>query len=286
MEIHNTTIHKKPILEKVVLPLPNLQEENFTIVEIEEQNTESNENTAIVLAKEKKNKAQMPIWNTVHSLFYALQWSQFKRQLTKEALSAMGKRHWGKATVGTTAMVALMTWNSQNNNNLPSYQVAQTTLPASVAISILPQENIVLSEAAKENYITRFSAVAKGEMQKFGIPASVILGLAILHSNYGASELAQAGNNHFHIACDENHLAEGISGRGTYDNQCYTHYQNAWTSFRANSLQLNAEAFQELKKIAKNDYKIWVSGLQKMNHPQSEELLNIIEKHKLYSIDN
>lgn len=122
-------------------------------------------------------------------------------------------------------------------------------------------------------------------MNKFGIPASVILGLSILHSNYGVSELAQTGNNHFHITCTDNHLAEGITGRGMHEGECYIHYQNAWTSFRANSLKLNAEHFEELRAVAGKNYEVWVSGLQKMGLQEADNLLEIIEEHQLYQFD-
>ena len=253
--------------------------------EIDAQSTESTTENAIVIAKKtKRGQQQISVKHIFQSLFYSMQWSQLKRQLNKEAFIGMAHRHWKKGLGGAAVLVLCSNLNFGGGPGTPatlnpyagSQEMDMTTRSAAV---------VLVSEAAKENYIARFSGVAQGEMKKFGIPASVTLGLAILHSNYGASELAQQGHNHFHITCDDNHLAEGITGRGMEEGACHIHYQNAWTSFRANSLKLNAEHYQELKAIAGQDYQIWVSGLHKMGYPEADHLLPIIEQHQLYEFD-
>lgn len=270
-----------------------MTEELIDLLEIEAQNTETVSETDIVLAKETKAPRKLSFKYIFQSLFYALQWRQLRRQMTKEALGGMAKRHWPKAIAVAVVIVlfnldfgnkaipnsqAGMLLYSNYQEPVTNYNVPNTEFNASTT-------TVALSDEAKENYIARFVGVAQGEMKKFNIPASVILGLSILHSNYGASELAQIGHNHFHITCNDNHLAEGITGRGTYEDECYIHYQNAWTSFRANSLKLDAEPFKELKSVAGNDYVVWVSGLQKMGLQEAEHLLEIIEKHELFEFD-
>ena len=144
---------------------------------------------------------------------------------------------------------------------------------------------MVVSEQAAENYIARFSEVAQGEMKKYGVPASIILALAIANSNYGTTAVAQTGHNHFHITCNMNHLSEGLVGQQQEDETCYSHYENAWTGFRANSLLLTSAPLVELKEVAQNDYQIWASGLEKMQYPNAEKLISIIEKHELFDFD-
>lgn len=274
-----------------------MKEELIDLLEIEAQNTETVSETDIVLAKETKEFEKLSFKYIFQSLFYAVQWRQLKRQMTKEAVVGMSKRHWSKALAVAVVIVLFnldfsskATANSQAGMLLYSnnYQepVTTTTTNNNTNNDVMVSSNMAaLSDEAKENYIARFADVAQGEMKKFGIPASVVLGLSILHSNYGVSELAQVGHNHFHITCTDNHLAEGIIGRGTYEEECYIHYQNAWTSFRANSMKLNAAPFKELKTVAGNDYVIWVSGLQKMGLEEANHLLEVIETHKLYEFD-
>lgn len=276
-----------------------MKEELMDLLEIETQNTETVSETDIVLAKEIKEPQKLSFKYIFQSLFYAVQWRQLKRQMTKEAMMGMSKRHWPKA-IGVAVVIVLfnLDFSSEANPNSQAGMLLYSNYPEPVAVhddGIMTNElrtrsgnqshMAALSDEAKENYIARFSDVAQGEMKKFGIPASVILGLSILHSNYGVSELAQVGHNHFHITCTDNHLAEGITGRGTYDEACYIHYQNAWTSFRANSMKLNAAPFKELKTVAGNDYIVWVSGLQKMGLQEADHLLEVIETHELYEFD-
>lgn len=270
-----------------------IKEELVDLVEIEPQNTETVSETNIVLAKETRAPQKLSFKYIFQSLFYAFHWQQLKRQMTKEALLGMSKRHWPKA-IGVAVVLLLfnLDFSSKATTNSQAGMLLYADYPEPVIRDDRMQDDLVepssmlaLSEEAKENYIARFTDVAQGEMKKFGIPASVILGLSILHSNYGVSELAQVGHNHFHITCTDNHLAEGIIGRGTYEEECYIHYQNAWTSFRANSIKLNAAPFKELKTIAGNDYIIWVSGLQKMGLAEADHLLEVIEAHELYEFD-
>jgi hypothetical protein len=272
-----------------------MKEELMDLLEIELQNTETVSETDIVLAKETREPQKLSFKYIFQSLFYAIQWRQLKRQITKEAMLGMSKRHWPKA-IGVAVVVVLFNLDFSSQTTADSqagmllyanYQEPVATATFAANNDLIASTNMAaLSDEAKENYIARFADVAQGEMKKFGIPASVILGLSILHSNYGATELAQVGHNYFHITCTDNHLAEGIVGRGTYDEECYIHYQNAWTSFRGNSMKLNAAPFKELKSIAGNDYVVWVSGLQKMGLQEANQLLEVIETHKLYEFDN
>lgn len=271
-----------------------IKAELMDLSEIETQNTETVSETDIVLAKETRTPQKLSFKYIFQSLFYAMQWRQLKRQMTKEAMLGMSKRHWSKA-IGVAVVILLfnLDFSSKASANSQAGMLLYSNYPEPVLASdgmndeLIASHNMAaLSDEAKENYIARFSDVAQGEMKKFGIPASVILGLSILHSNYGVSELAQVGHNHFHITCTDNHLAEGVTGRGTYEEECYIHYQNAWTSFRANSIKLSAARFKELKAVAGNDYRIWVSGLQKIGLQEADNLLEVIEIHGLYEFDN
>ncbi|HMR19663.1 MAG TPA: glucosaminidase domain-containing protein, partial [Sphingobacterium sp.] len=49
------------------------------------------------------------------------------------------------------------------------------------------------------NYIDRYKSIAQQLMQESGVPASVILAVAIHESAYGNSRIARHLNNHFGI---------------------------------------------------------------------------------------
>jgi len=70
---------------------------------------------------------------------------------------------------------------------------------------------IVHKKASQQqiNYIQRFAKVAKSEMDKYGIPASIKLAQGLLESQAGASRLATKNNNHFGIKCFSKNCKKG-----------------------------------------------------------------------------
>lgn len=270
--------------------LPIIIEERIELVEA--QHTESPEEKALVIAKESVKKSPFSIKPLLQSLFYAVQWPQLKRQFTKEALLTNTKRHWVKvAVVGTFFYCTQITFNTPSTHStaavLPSVMrsvpAANPVLPtvASEAQALVPVTTV--SVAAKEQYIARFISVAQGEMKKFAIPASVILGLSIIESNYGTTPLAQSGHNYFALSCANNPLAEGIVERAVYDQTCYVHYINAWTSFRANSMRLDKPVFNALK-VGKS-YHAWAMALEAEGLVEAASLIGLVERHNLSQYD-
>lgn len=124
-----------------------------------------------------------------------------------------------------------------------------------------------LDAAAVKNYIKRFSRVAIAEMQKYGIPASVKMGQAILESKAGAA----AG-----VAAENNHFGGPLSGKT---------YTSAWENWRSHSLLLKEsmpEAFENGKS-----YKKWSQALKAYNNDRNytNHLLQVIEAYQLYLLD-
>lgn len=130
-------------------------------------------------------------------------------------------------------------------------------------------------------YIKRFAQVAQDEGRKYQIPAEVVLGLAILASEFGTADYARYGQNETGILCNWNPLTEGITGQGDYGNFCFTHYETSWASFRANSMRLSNKAYEELHKQAAGNYLAWASGLEKLGF----EALNFSAHSLIYVID-
>ncbi|PHN07174.1 glucosaminidase domain-containing protein [Flavilitoribacter nigricans] len=134
-------------------------------------------------------------------------------------------------------------------------------------------------------YIERFGRVARSEQKKFGIPASIILANALLHSQAGKNESSSRTNNHFGLACTDDWIGE----KWEKDGDCYRVYENAWTSFRDHSFFLTTGTFADLRRLDSKDYKGWAKAMEKKEYTKSDDLadqlIEVIEKWRLYEID-
>lgn len=140
-------------------------------------------------------------------------------------------------------------------------------------------------------YVKRFSKVAKTEMEKFGIPASITLAQGLLESNVGASRLATRNNNHFGIKCFSKRCGKGHCSNFTDDSHkdFFRKYRSAWESYRAHSKLLTAKRYSKLYKLKKNDYKGWATGLKKAGYATdpkyAEKIIALIEDLNLNQYD-
>ena len=132
-------------------------------------------------------------------------------------------------------------------------------------------------------YIKRFDRVAKSEAKKFGIPAAVILGNALLNSQAGTAPWAKQGrNNHFLLPCTKDWKGDSKS----YDGRCLRQYDNAWTSFRDHSFFVTTGPYTDLRQLPKNDLEAWAEALEDKKYSQQEEgyaqqLLSVIRSYQL-----
>ena len=141
--------------------------------------------------------------------------------------------------------------------------------------------------AVIQRYIDRFDQVVINEREKFGIPSSIILANALLHSQAGTTKWsAKNSNNHFALPCTSD-------WRGATKNDgssCFRLYENAWTSFRDHSLYITTGAFTALTKHSSTDYKSWANGLEAngfLKEPElAKQLIRTIEKYELYRLDD
>ncbi|MFT4761512.1 MAG: flagellum-specific peptidoglycan hydrolase FlgJ [Paraglaciecola sp.] len=134
-------------------------------------------------------------------------------------------------------------------------------------------------------YLERFANVAINERKKFGVPSSIILANALLHSTSGRNDLAHNGNNHFAMACD----ATWTEDRGDYHGQCFRHYDNAWSSFRDHSNYVTTGRFLSMRQLSSIDYKAWAVGLEREGFSSEPDLagklVQLIEEFQLYELD-
>lgn len=128
-----------------------------------------------------------------------------------------------------------------------------------------------------EAYIDKYSKIAKSEMEKFGIPASITLAQGLIESASGTSPLAVGYNNHFGVKnFDKN---KRTTGAPYHDDCCksrkcknpdyFRKYFSVWESFRHHSQFLKkGERYQFLFKST--DWKHWASGLDKAGYATAD----------------
>lgn len=141
------------------------------------------------------------------------------------------------------------------------------------------------------DYIKRFSPVAKAEMKKFGIPASITLAQGLLESDAGGSRLARKANNHFGIKCFSKSCRKGHCLNFTDDSHkdFFRNYNNVWESYRAHSLFVQRKRYAHLLDLKPSDYKGWAKGLSKAGYATdkryADKLIDLIEILKLHQYD-
>jgi len=142
----------------------------------------------------------------------------------------------------------------------------------------LPQ----IEESIKHDYLKRFAKVVIEERRKFGIPSSILLATALLHSQAGERSIATTANNHFAIRCS----ADWTGPVSKQSAACYRKYENAWMSFRDNSLYLSTGKFASLQPIDAMDYQTWAKQLEANDYSEFDNFAaQVIELIQLYGLD-
>ncbi|TDO96527.1 glucosaminidase domain-containing protein [Flavobacterium sp. 245] len=139
-------------------------------------------------------------------------------------------------------------------------------------------------------YILQFKDIAIGNMQKYGIPASIILAQGILESGAGKGDLAVEANNHFGIKCHKDWLGESVRHDDDAEQECFRKYTEAAESYRDHALFLvGKNRYATLFTYEKDDYKAWAKGLRAAgyatdpNYP--DKLISYIERYNLHQYD-
>jgi flagellum-specific peptidoglycan hydrolase FlgJ len=139
-------------------------------------------------------------------------------------------------------------------------------------------------------YIEKYKEVAKDNMSRTGIPASVTLGQAILESGAGTGPLSVQANNHFGIKCHKEWTGPSISYTDDEENECFRKYQEPSESFRDHSFFLTSRPrYEPLFQLEKDDYKEWARGLKAAGYATDpkypDKLIGLIEKYQLNKYD-
>lgn len=139
-------------------------------------------------------------------------------------------------------------------------------------------------------YIEKYREVAKKEMERHGIPASITLAQGILESGSGNGELASRSNNHFGIKCHKSWRGQRVYHDDDKKQECFRKYANPIYSFSDHSLFLTGRSrYAFLFKLPKDDYKGWAKGLKKAGYATDrkypQKLISLIERYELYAYD-
>lgn len=160
----------------------------------------------------------------------------------------------------------------------------KTTLIAAFLIASLAAS----AQNSSKSYIEKFKESAISIMHQSGIPASIVLAVAMHESASGNSLLAQKFNNQF-----------GIKGSGT--NVYYKNKKKITTPYKKydsvmDSFQDFARVLTEKKKFAHlsqelthYDYVGWAKGIQRSGYAASrkwaKQVLWLIDKYQLNDLD-
>src|SRR5580765_8857917 len=136
------------------------------------------------------------------------------------------------------------------------------------------------------NYINTYKFLAIAEMQRSGVPASIILAQGIHETSAGTSELVVASNNHFGIKCKANWTGQVVYYDDDARGECFRSYAAAEDSYRDHSDYLSkTPRYAFLFKLNPEDYESWAYGLKKAgyatNLKYSQILIKLIREYDL-----
>jgi flagellum-specific peptidoglycan hydrolase FlgJ len=139
-------------------------------------------------------------------------------------------------------------------------------------------------------YIRKFSGIAREEMRKYGVPASISLAQGLIESRAGSSKLAVNNNNHFGMKCFSRNCRKGHCTNFTDDTHkdFFLKFNTAQESWKAHSKLLAAGRYAKLKKHGR-DYRRWAQGLKSVGYATdrtyAQKLIGIIERYELHQYD-
>jgi flagellum-specific peptidoglycan hydrolase FlgJ len=150
------------------------------------------------------------------------------------------------------------------------------------SVSAFAQKN------TSQSYIEQFKDNAVSIMHETGIPASIILGVAMHESGNGNSHIARNLNNQFGV--------KGGGGATFYKGKkkvhsAYKKYDSILDSYAdfARIITGRKQAHSFLSDLTQYDYEKWVKGIQRSgyaaSHKWGSQVLAIIRKYNLNDLD-
>jgi flagellum-specific peptidoglycan hydrolase FlgJ len=120
-------------------------------------------------------------------------------------------------------------------------------------------------------------------MNKYHVPASIILGVAIHESGSGTSKIARYLNNHFGIKGSNSSTKIRSSYKG------FEAVEDSYLYF-IDMLQSRSKFKILFDKYSDYDFKSWANGIQRggyaASHTWASQVIGLIKHYKLYEYDN
>ncbi|MBS1603540.1 MAG: glucosaminidase domain-containing protein [Bacteroidetes bacterium] len=135
-------------------------------------------------------------------------------------------------------------------------------------------------------YVNTYKLIAMAEMQRSGIPASIILAQGLHETEAGTSDLVKASNNHFGIKCRDDWKGEVVYHDDDAKHECFRSYATAADSYRDHSDFLRKSSrYAFLFSLSPTDYEGWAYGLRKAGYATnirySQILIKLIKDYNL-----
>lgn len=135
-------------------------------------------------------------------------------------------------------------------------------------------------------YINDYKDLAIAEMQRSGIPASIILAQGIHETQAGTSDLVISSNNHFGIKCKSSWTGQVVYHDDDARGECFRSYTSAADSYRDHSdFLVKSPRYASLFKLNPEDYSSWAYGLKKAGYATNSRypqiLIRLIEEYDL-----
>jgi LysM repeat protein len=162
-----------------------------------------------------------------------------------------------------------------------------TALTAILSVMAL---NLSAQRQTREEYILKYKHLAAATMERYGIPASIVMAQALLESDNGNSRLARDANNHFGIKCGGRWSGETTTHDDDARNECFRVYESVEDSFLDHGTFLDSSPrYDKLFDLREDDYKAWAHGLRECGYATNPNygpmLIKIIEDNKLHLLD-
>lgn len=167
------------------------------------------------------------------------------------------------------------------------FKTKRTNLPANEAAPVSKGQ---LTPEMAAAYIEQYAALARTEMHKYGVPASISLAQGLVESRAGDSKLARSNNNHFGIKCFSRRCKKGHCSNFTDDTHkdFFRIFRQPADSWRAHSIMLTTGRYARLKQHGR-DYRKWAYGLKSIGYATdatyAEKLIGMIDAYQLHRFD-
>jgi hypothetical protein len=135
-------------------------------------------------------------------------------------------------------------------------------------------------------YVNTYKALAMSEMQRSGIPASIILAQGLHETQAGTSDLVKQSNNHFGIKCKDEWKGATVYHDDDSRGECFRSYPSAEDSYRDHSDFLrNSSRYAFLFSLDPSDFEGWAKGLRKAGYATnirySQILIKLVQDYNL-----